>query len=132
MALESSQPFVVTSDRFDFVGVPVAGGFSDVREVDVTAPVDGQIAAVASGAMLNQSPDGQVVCRIEATDSPLLFGESVAWEPSEGPDLANLSASRVVSIGAGETKTVTLACALSGGPGGVNWPHLMATFTPSP
>ncbi len=130
-ALEAAQPFTVASEPVDIVGA--ASTPTAIRQVTVTAPVDGHVATIASGYM-GENTDGQVVeCGMMAPVPAPPADVEVRWQSPTGGDQSNLSASRVFDIAAGATATYTLVCYnRSGGESGINSPRVMAIFTPAP
>lgn len=129
--VDAAQPFIKVSSTLDFIAAQPAPTL--IRLVQVTAPVDGKVAVIATGE-LNEDMTGQIVeCGVmnEIIDPP--DGEQVRWESPTGGDFAHLSASRVFDVAAGETATYYLVCQnVSGGTTGIFSPRITAIFTPEP
>ncbi|MEM9513559.1 MAG: hypothetical protein AAGA42_01770 [Actinomycetota bacterium] len=106
---------------------------TEIVSVEVTAPVDGHVATIATGYMVEQTDGQSVRCGVMDSVSNPPPGEQLLWQSPTGGDLAHLSASRVFDIGAGETATYSLVCInTSFGASDVYSPRLTAIFTPNP
>ncbi|MEO1056021.1 MAG: hypothetical protein AAFY28_03825 [Actinomycetota bacterium] len=130
-ALDAAQPFIKVSETTNNI-IPVTTAPSSIRSVEVTAPVDGHVATLATGDQF-ETVDGQVVqCGMMPSVTNPPPGEQVRWQAPTGGDQAHLSVSRVFDIAAGETATYHLVCwNLSGGTSSVRSPRITAIFTPA-
>ncbi len=130
-ALDAAQPFTVVSDPI--FSVLAQSAATEIRSVEVTAPVDGQVAIFATGYMAEVT-DGQiVVCKLLDSEADPMFGEELAWQSPTGGDFANLSGSRAFDLAAGQTATYSLICNnTNGGDSDIVTPRVVAIFTPAP
>ncbi len=97
-ALDAAQPFIEVSDTIN--SVDVTGAPTEIRSVEVTAPVDGHVASMATGYM-EEFTDGQFLqCGVMDSIASPLSGEELLWQSPTGGDAAHLAASRVFDIAA--------------------------------
>lgn len=102
----------------------------------VTAPVDGHVAVVASGYMIEADDEEKITCgSMDEVSSPP-NGAKVRWSSGTGDDeLAHLSAGRVFELAKDATATYYLVCANetpTNLESQVQSPQLTAIFTPAP
>ncbi len=128
-ALDAAQPFAVVSETTS--GVDAGVSPTEIRRVTVTAPVDGQVATIATGYMLELT-DGQFVeCGVTDSIADIPDGERLFWQSPTGGDASPLSASRVFDMAAGETATYHLICRNNTSDSFIGSPRLTAIFTPA-
>ncbi|MEO1058557.1 MAG: hypothetical protein AAFY28_16740 [Actinomycetota bacterium] len=130
-ALGAAQPFIKVSEAVsDLTAQPTP---TEIRSVAVTAPVDGQVAALATGWMSESTNGESVSCGLMDSVTAPPTGEAVLWDSPTGASNSHISASRVFDIAAGETLTVFLVCLnTSGGTTFIGSPRVTAVFTPAP
>jgi len=130
-ALDAAQPFTVASAPNN--GTSAGSSPRSIGSVVVTAPVDGQVAAVASAYMFEDNDTEFVECGLmdTITDPPVNVG--VFWQSPTDGDFSHVSTSRVFDIAAGTTVRYHLVCLNgSGGTSIIYSPQVTAVFTPSP
>ncbi|MEO1058112.1 MAG: hypothetical protein AAFY28_14470 [Actinomycetota bacterium] len=129
-ALDAAQPFIKVSDTITSADVMAAP--TEIRSVELTAPVDGHVATIATGYMLETTDTQFLQCGVMDSIASPPSGEELLWESPTGGDTAHLAASRVFDIAAGESATYYLICRnLSGGASDIWSPRLTAIFTPA-
>lgn len=130
--LKAGQPFTVASDPIE--SVDAQSTITEIRSVTLTASVDGQVAVLASGYMIEEdTPSGQLTkCGLmDSVDEP---GEAqkLFWQARPGSGFAHLSASRVFDISEGATTTYYLVCRnVNSGTTQIGSPQVTAIFTPT-
>jgi len=130
-ALDAAQPFTRVSAPIE--AVTAQSTPTEIRRVEVTAPVDGQVATIATGYM-GENTDGQLVhCGVLDSIGFASGPENLVWQSPTGGDSSHISGSRVFDIKAGETATYFLVCRnASGATTGIGAPRITAIFTPAP
>ncbi len=132
-ALDAAQPFIRVSET-EATALPAGVTPTEIVSVQVTAPVDGHVATIATGFMF-ESTDTQILdCGVMDSVSETPSGEELFWQSPSNGDWSHLSASRVFDIAAGETASYYLVCRnfSAGGVSSVGSPRLTAVFTPAP
>ncbi len=130
-ALDAAQPFINVSETIDQISAGPSP--TSIRSVEVTAPVDGHVAAIATGEMEERTDGEFLQCGVLNEVSTPPPGEVLFWQSPIGGDNAHLSASRVFNIAAGDTATYHIVCNnLAGGSSLIYSPRLTAIFTPGP
>jgi hypothetical protein len=127
--LDAAQPFTIASPT---IGSATAFHLpTTIMQVTLSAPVNGQVAVIASGAV-NSPVAGEIVgCGLSSGAAPN-YGY---WESAPGGGVwSMLSASRVFDIAAGQTAIYSLVCFndQSGGSSLIYFPQLTAIFTAAP
>jgi hypothetical protein len=130
-ALQAGQPFIVDSDPIE--SVEALSTITEIRHVTVTAPVDGQVAVIASAYMVEGTNGYIVKCGLmESVDEPG-DSEKLFWQGQTEGAYAHLSANRVFDISAQTTATYYLVCRnVNSSSTQVNSPKVTGIFTPAP
>ena len=127
-ALDAAQPFTVVSPAVsELEALPT---LTEIVSVEVTAPVAGQVATIATGSFATSSSGGSVRCGVMDSVTFPPDGERVQWESSDTNEQGHLSGSRVFDIAADETAIYYLVC--TGETAFIISPRLTAIFTPAP
>ena len=129
--LDAAQPFTLASD-FSSV-VQAQSTETEIRRVEITAPVDGHVALIASGYMFEGTASQVVRCGLMESVAAPPSGVQLLWRAGTSSTYSHLSASRVFDLAANTTQTYFLVCRnLSGGTSSIYSPQVTAIFTPAP